>query len=109
MADLVVYSPLAHESLSAAIGAPIVLTPAKYKSVVAGSITRPRNAKFALITVEGAQIRWSTVAGAAAAAGTGHLANIGDALQLEGYDAIANFSAIGIGGTATLKITYSGV
>jgi hypothetical protein len=65
------------------------------------------NATKALITVETAQIRFR-VDGEAPTETVGHIADIGDKIELDSAEDIANFHAIRAGATsAVISVTYS--
>lgn len=90
----------AHESISVA-GTAIGFTAATRKSAANGA-----DARFAFATLETDQIRW-TVDGTTPTATVGHLASIGDTIELHDPNNIANFLAIKVTGTATLKVSYA--
>lgn len=111
MADLVTYPPIGFEKLNVTTGAGgTALTAASYtfRDTSGTSRNRPKFAQHALLTVETFPLRFTTD-GTAPDATTGHLAPVGSSIALEGYDAIKGFKGIGVGGTAVLQATYSGV
>ena len=60
----------------------------------------------ALLTLESAQIRYTLDGATTPTSSVGHLMNPGDSLILESSTALANFKAIVVSGTASLKVTY---
>ena len=65
------------------------------------------NAPKAIITIETAQIRFR-VDGGAPTATIGHIADIGDQIELNSVEDIANFKAIRTGSvSAVISVTYS--
>ena len=84
---------------------PIGFTAAKIvrPSATAG---QDRIAEFALVTVETDQIRYTTD-GTTPDASTGHLLDVGDALELDNHDDIRRFKAIRVTTDATIQVSYS--
>ena len=70
------------------------------------TVTPAPPATFALITVEADQIRWFAD-GTTPTATFGHLANVGDVIELHGTNAVVNFRAIRVSATATLQVSYA--
>ena len=86
-----------------------------YESVTVDStaggkaLTKYGRNKYAIITVETAQIRF-TLDGTAPTTTVGHLLNAGDILELDSLEDMKSFRAIRTGATsATIHVTYLGV
>ncbi len=61
----------------------------------------------AFVTVETDQIRWTCDGSTTPTNEIGHLANVGDAIEIEGIKNVANFKAIKVTNNASLKVSYS--
>lgn len=69
------------------------------------TVTPASPASFALITIEADQIRWRADGGTATSAS--HLMQVGDTIELQGTNAVVNFSAIRVSGNATIRVSYA--
>lgn len=92
---------IAYESITINIAAAVALTAANYAS------TYSDPPPSALITVETAQIRFRTD-GSAPTSTVGHVAEIGDRIQISGLRDLKNFQAISTHATssATVRVSY---
>jgi hypothetical protein len=93
------YVPYNNEEISAGTSSYGSLDPTKYQP------TGEAPAQKAVLTIESNQLRYWVHSGTPTAS-SGHVLDPGDVLTLEGATTISRMKYIGVGGTATVKVTY---
>lgn len=98
--------PFGYEQLTATTDVQ-TLTAAKYKNTAkSGAAARPFTARLAVITLSGANIRYTLEGTDPVASTTGHLLIAGQTLILKGPGKITKFKFIEESGTPVLDVLY---